>query len=242
MDTFFERLKQLREELGLTQNEFSKRLGISRVSLTHYEAGDRTPDIEFLKRLHQETGVSLYYLLGLSDSKDDTLAITQRDTGLSEVALQHFANNPISAKVINHLAEYGSIKSITRCAAILHDDARLLRREPPSEWSENMQMLRDRYFESIDIEMTASLVSALTDSTPNDAADDAFGIQTSELPTAIVMSQLQNLRAIRNAFQMFAMNNDRESEKQAQIYTKLIESITGLPERGEENAQETPES
>lgn len=68
--SFNTRLKMIREELGISQNEFSKRLGISRVSLTHYEAGDRTPDIDFLKRLHQETGVSLYYLLGLSDKKE----------------------------------------------------------------------------------------------------------------------------------------------------------------------------
>lgn len=237
MDAFSERLKQLREEQGVTQNEFSKRLGISRVSLTHYEAGDRTPDIEFLKRLHQETGVSLYYLLGLSDSKDDALATAQRDTGLSEKALEQFAVHPISTKVINYLVDCGALFCITLRAAILHDDIRIFGKNPPEEWSDILQMMRDDHFGTIEKEMTATLSSMLIEGITD---DKPFGAPQNLLPTNTALATLEKIRTVRDSLLNIA-EQDEEAAALAEQYTKTLDALLTKRVKEGTNGKTTPE-
>lgn len=67
-NVFGERLTKLREERKLTTQKVADDLGISRVSITHYEKGQRKPDIEILTKLSRYFGVSSDYLLGLSVS------------------------------------------------------------------------------------------------------------------------------------------------------------------------------
>ncbi len=67
---FAERLKALRKEKGLTQDEFSKLSGIGRSAVSMYEAGKRAPSYEVLSRLAQFFAVSTDYLLGNTDSVD----------------------------------------------------------------------------------------------------------------------------------------------------------------------------
>ena len=44
MNTIGERIKSLRETLGLTQEEFGKKIGRTRAGISAYEKGERTPD------------------------------------------------------------------------------------------------------------------------------------------------------------------------------------------------------
>lgn len=69
MATFAERLRQLRKEQGLTQQELADRLGMSRSTIGGYEAPSkrREPDFEVVRRLAAFFGVSVDYLLGSSD-------------------------------------------------------------------------------------------------------------------------------------------------------------------------------
>ena len=55
----------------MTQTEFSELTGISRASISNYENGLRTPDITALRQLHEATGISVNYMLGISDTKHD---------------------------------------------------------------------------------------------------------------------------------------------------------------------------
>ncbi|MEW6065605.1 MAG: S24 family peptidase [Bacillota bacterium] len=55
---------QLRNGAGLTQDELSSKLNISRGTYAHYEIGKRNPDYETLKRLADYFGVTVDYLLG----------------------------------------------------------------------------------------------------------------------------------------------------------------------------------
>lgn len=74
---FSERLKALREAIGITQGEFAEALGVARATLSYYENGNRTPDIEFLDIVNQKTGCSLDYLMGYVDvmkEKNEELA------------------------------------------------------------------------------------------------------------------------------------------------------------------------
>lgn len=130
MSAFPVRLRELRESLNLSQNEFSKRLNISRVSLTHYEAGDRTPDIDFLTRLHQETGASLYFMLGITDSKEDALATAQRSTGLSEKALNCLAEDKKVTDLVNQFLSHHEFPTLAHRLMVLHDNEFFHRKTP----------------------------------------------------------------------------------------------------------------
>lgn len=72
MEIFAKRLRDLRKALGVNQTELANRAGISRQSVTLYEAGDRLPDIERLRNLAVVFGVTSDYLIGLSDIPDRT--------------------------------------------------------------------------------------------------------------------------------------------------------------------------
>ncbi len=66
-EIFSEKLKELRQETGLTQTQLAKKVGISQAGIAKWETGDRSPDIEFVVILAKFFGVSTDYLLGLED-------------------------------------------------------------------------------------------------------------------------------------------------------------------------------
>lgn len=61
------RIKILREELGLKQEELAKKLNISPSSIGMYETNKREPNNEITIKLADFFGVSTDYLLGKSD-------------------------------------------------------------------------------------------------------------------------------------------------------------------------------
>lgn len=63
------RIKEAREELGLTQGEFAKELHVSRATICLYEKGLSTPDALFIRDVAQITSFTADYLLGLSAFK-----------------------------------------------------------------------------------------------------------------------------------------------------------------------------
>ncbi|AUM89149.1 transcriptional regulator [Clostridium botulinum] len=81
---FGDRLKELREEKELTQEELGKLLNVSRQTVSGYEAENIEPNINNLVRLADIFNVSLDYLLGrtkerynlnLKDKKNKDLII-----------------------------------------------------------------------------------------------------------------------------------------------------------------------
>lgn len=67
---FSERLKRLRMEKGITQKELADRLHISRSTIAGYESLGKEPDGEKLCALAEFFGVSVDYLLGVTDSRN----------------------------------------------------------------------------------------------------------------------------------------------------------------------------
>lgn len=67
---FAERLKELREERGLTQAEFAARVGIGTSTMTRYELGDREPTFPIARKIADYFGVTLDYLSGKTDVKE----------------------------------------------------------------------------------------------------------------------------------------------------------------------------
>lgn len=66
------RIKDLREELGLTQIAFAKILNISNSTLSQYENGDRVPSDATKIKIADYFDVSLDYLLGRSSVRKPT--------------------------------------------------------------------------------------------------------------------------------------------------------------------------
>ena len=67
--SFGERLRELRKEKGLSQDEFAKMLGTSKQILSRYELGQRSPKIEQVSKYAEKLKVSVDYLLGDTESE-----------------------------------------------------------------------------------------------------------------------------------------------------------------------------
>ena len=69
MEIFAKRLKELREEKGLSQHELAKKLGdeISNSAVSLWELGKRIPKLDALIILAKFFKVSIDYLAGLED-------------------------------------------------------------------------------------------------------------------------------------------------------------------------------
>lgn len=70
MPKFNERLKELRKEAKLSQQEFANRIGISKSSVNMYERGEREPGMDTLEAIADFFNVDMDYLFGNSDIKN----------------------------------------------------------------------------------------------------------------------------------------------------------------------------
>ena len=66
---FAKRLSNLLEEKGLTQREAGEMMGVSHVCISRYVKGDREPKISNVASLSKGLGVSVDYLLGLTEQR-----------------------------------------------------------------------------------------------------------------------------------------------------------------------------
>ena len=69
--TFAMRLKKLREQKRLNQTELANLLKVSNGSISKWERGDRQPDYATLENIADTFNVTIDYLLGRSDSKQE---------------------------------------------------------------------------------------------------------------------------------------------------------------------------
>jgi transcriptional regulator with XRE-family HTH domain len=67
--TFGDRLRQIRKEQGLSQEELAKMLGTSKQVLSRYETNQRAPKISIAAAYAQKLKVSLDFMMG--DSKEE---------------------------------------------------------------------------------------------------------------------------------------------------------------------------
>ena len=63
------RLKDLREDNDLTQQNIAKKLGISQRGYSHYETGDNNIPINILIKLAYFYNTSIDYILGITNNK-----------------------------------------------------------------------------------------------------------------------------------------------------------------------------
>lgn len=67
------RIALLREKQGMTQEELSIKLNISRASLSHYEKNRREPDYDTLVKIANYFKISIDYLLGRTQDPEMVL-------------------------------------------------------------------------------------------------------------------------------------------------------------------------
>ncbi|MGF7032818.1 transcriptional regulator with XRE-family HTH domain [Paenibacillus mucilaginosus] len=74
-----DKIALLREKHGLTQEDLSRKLEISRASLSHYEKNRREPDYETIVRIADHFKVSIDYLMGRTEDPHSVLDPEVRD-------------------------------------------------------------------------------------------------------------------------------------------------------------------
>ncbi|MCM1333883.1 MAG: helix-turn-helix domain-containing protein [Bacteroides sp.] len=82
--TFAEKLKNIRKQAGMSQEQLAEKIGVSRQAVTKWETGTGIPDIENIKSISALSGVSIDELLseeGLRAEKADFLyeSVTEYD-------------------------------------------------------------------------------------------------------------------------------------------------------------------
>lgn len=83
---FAKRLSELRNEFKLTQKELADKLGVSRGTIGMYEIGQRDPDTDTLLKLSELFNVSVDYLLGNTDIRNQADEITDAVSDDPELA------------------------------------------------------------------------------------------------------------------------------------------------------------
>lgn len=63
-EIFAKRLKNIREEKGITQAELAQKVDLQTAAISHFETGQRKPSFENLKKLANALNISIDYLMG----------------------------------------------------------------------------------------------------------------------------------------------------------------------------------
>lgn len=108
---FAHRLKQLRKDSKLTQEELSNKLSSSRSTIAGYETERKEPDYETLKKIADFFDVSVDYLLGRTDIKKIEQNSSDKEKDNSNPFLKEFEGlSPESQKELEKYMELLKIK------------------------------------------------------------------------------------------------------------------------------------
>lgn len=115
------KLKELREQVGFSQTQLANELGISRGSISHYENGERQPDVDVLVRLCKYFNVSADYLIGLSDvaSLDTDMQAVCDYIGLDDVGVGIIENAATKKKNVLLMINNGKVKKIMETEGVI---------------------------------------------------------------------------------------------------------------------------
>ena len=113
MNEFGDRLRSLRNDKGITGEQLGKVLNVTKVAVSKWESGDRTPNYDILIRIANYFDVTVDYLLGTSDfrnAKDTTEKLIKK---LKKSGL--ISEDPTDSeieKIIIAVKTYSSIKKM----------------------------------------------------------------------------------------------------------------------------------
>ena len=109
IDKFSYRLIVLMEDFNMSQVDLAKKIGISNVTISRYLSGDRIPRLDVITKIASAFNVSIDYLLGISDKKNNDHSQENHDLDIALLAQSLFnleGNNHLSKnqiELINNL-------------------------------------------------------------------------------------------------------------------------------------------
>lgn len=80
------RIKEVRDELGLTPKEFGAACGVSQAQQYRIESGERVPDLIYLAKLKAKHGVSIERLLPEALPRQSNLKASRHATNITQNA------------------------------------------------------------------------------------------------------------------------------------------------------------
>ncbi|WP_083465531.1 helix-turn-helix domain-containing protein [Thalassobacillus sp. C254] len=103
---FGERLRSLRKEKNITQEGLGKIINVTKVSISGYENGNRTPDTDTLQKLADYFDVSVDFLLGRTNkaaysNKEEDWLDKRVDEALEDPETQIFLKDYLSVQKKN---------------------------------------------------------------------------------------------------------------------------------------------
>ena len=98
---FNEKLKMLRKESNLTQEELAEKLNVSRQAITKWESGDGTPDIENLKQISNLFNTTIDELV--KEDKNVTFEAKEQYIYIEELEIDHTKHFDINICKIKEL-------------------------------------------------------------------------------------------------------------------------------------------
>ncbi len=103
IDKFSYRLIVLMEDFNMSQVDLAKKIGISNVTISRYLSGDRIPRLDVITKIASAFNVSIDYLLGISDKKNNDHSQENNDLDIALLAQSLFnleGNNHLSKNQI----------------------------------------------------------------------------------------------------------------------------------------------
>ncbi|MCM1227422.1 MAG: helix-turn-helix transcriptional regulator [Clostridium sp.] len=99
MVDFSKRLKELRQNAGLTQQQLAERIWVTKACISYYELSERDPSPEILVKIAKAFHVTTDYLLGL-ENKQHYLDVS--DLLEEDIKLLHHTIEILRKKNQNH--------------------------------------------------------------------------------------------------------------------------------------------
>ena len=142
MGTFGQRLRELRNQRGISQNELSKYIGVSKSSVNMYERDEREPSFETLEAIADFFNVNMDYLLGREPHKplENSLGEVNRVLDKFEPTQFSVSARPTLIKLFEVLANAN-----------------------PSDYAEKIAQMREEMYETFTLSDMKCIVSFLGD-------------------------------------------------------------------------------
>lgn len=121
-----EKLKEIREKMGMNKKEFAQHLGLKYTTYNNYETEAREPASDFLILISTKFDVSIDYLLGLQNDK----------------SVMH--TYQLKATEYEHIEKYRALDSFGRETVSMVLDRELCRTKSIAEQNEQIQSQSDR--------------------------------------------------------------------------------------------------
>lgn len=111
------RLKELRTNKKMTQEELGRKINVTKVSISGYENGNRSPDTETLQKIADIFEVSTDFLLGRTDTpnangtdKDKSFYISKIAKEFPDIDLMFKDMESLTAEEMEEVYEYIKFK------------------------------------------------------------------------------------------------------------------------------------